>query len=205
MWCERQKNIIDMLIFRYPVSKCKISKYLDLSRYLLGHFSIASVQFSSFLCWMQSFDSDKSYLRMFSLHVQIDKSISFWLMCYCLVVSRPWASFSLMKDFFSSMTSFAYTDDREIIHVWDVGKDLYCIDSNPCLIFILLTISEKENLPFASFLAIPFLRGSFLWAKASDYWIVDWSNPEFTTVLWVVYNDLMIKSKTKITLITWSH
>ena len=199
-----------MRIFRYPVSKYKISKYLDISRYLLGLFSMwnwghCTVQFSSFLSWVQSFDSDKTYLQMFSLHVQIDTSISFWLMCYCLVVSRPWASFSLMKDFFSSMTSFAYTDGREIIHVWDVGKDLYCIDSNPCLIFILLTISEKENLPFTSFLAIPFLRGSFLWAKASDYWIVDWSNPEFTTVLWVVYNDLMIKSKTKITLITWSH
>ena len=105
-----------MLIFRYPVSKCKISKYLDISRYLLGHFSIAysshcTVQFSSFLCWVQSFDSDKSYSMMFSLQVQIDTSISCWLMCFCLVFSilnwRHWASFSMIKDFFSSMISFA--------------------------------------------------------------------------------------------------
>ena len=180
-----------MLIFRYPVSKCKISKYLDISRYLLGLFSMwnwghCTVQFSSFLSWVQSFDSDKSYLWMFSLHVQIDTSISFWLMCYCLVVSRPWASFSLMKDFFPSMTFFAYSASRETTHVREVGKDLYCIDSNPCLILRLLTISEKENLPLASFLAIPFLRGPFLPAAASDSWIVDLSDPEFTPVPWVV-------------------
>ena len=85
-------DTVDTLIFRYPVSKCKISKYLDISRYLLGHFSIAyschcTVRFNSFLCWVQSFDSDKSYSMMFSLQVQIDTSISFWLMCFCLVVS----------------------------------------------------------------------------------------------------------------------
>ena len=93
-----------MLIFRYPVSKCKISKYQDISRYLLGLFSMwisgrCTVKFSSFLSWVQSFDSDKSYSLMFFLQVQIDASISFWLMCFCLVVSRPWASFSLMKDY----------------------------------------------------------------------------------------------------------
>ena len=74
-----------MLIFRYPVSKCKISKYLDLSRYLLGDFSIASVQFSSFLCWVQSFDSDKSYSMVFS--IQVADCIYFCWVCFCLVVS----------------------------------------------------------------------------------------------------------------------
>ena len=64
-----------MLIFRYPVSKCKISKYLDISRYLLGHFSIAysshcTVLFSSFLSWGQSFDSDRSYSMVFSFQMQ---------------------------------------------------------------------------------------------------------------------------------------
>ena len=79
-----------MLIFRYPVSKCKISKYLDISRYLLGHFSIAysshcTVQFSSFLCWVQSFDSDKSYSMVFS--IQVADCIYFCWVCFCLVVS----------------------------------------------------------------------------------------------------------------------
>ena len=79
-----------MLIFRYPVSKCKISKYLDISRFLLGHFSIAysshcTVQFSSLHCWVHSFDSDKSYSMAFSFQVQI--AYNFWLMCFYLVVS----------------------------------------------------------------------------------------------------------------------
>ena len=157
-----------MLKFRYPVSKCKICKYLDISRYLLGLFSMwnsghCTVQFSPFLSWAQSFDSDKSCSLMFSLQVQIDTSISFWLMCFCLVVSRPWANFSsLMKDFFSFMTSFAYSDARETTHLRYVGRDMYCMDSNTCLILRQLTISEKENLPFTSFLAIPFLRGPFI-------------------------------------------
>ena len=59
------------------------------------------------------------------------------------------------------MTSFAYSDAREATHVREVGKDLYSIYSNLCLILRLLTISEKENLPLASFLAIPFLRSPF--------------------------------------------
>ena len=36
------------------------------------------------------------------------------------------------------------------------------------ILALLLTIKEKENLPLASFLAIPFLRGPFLRAAASD-------------------------------------
>ena len=159
-----------MLIFRYPVSKSKISKYLDISRYLLGHFSIAySMQFGSFLCWVQSFDSDKSYSMIFSFQVQIA-----YIFGWCAVVILNWR------------TSFAYSDAREATHVWEVEKDLYSIYSNSCLILRLLTISEKENLPLAWFLAIPLLRSPFLWEAASDSWIVDWSDPEFTLVPWVV-------------------
>ena len=166
-----------MLIFRYPISKYKISKYLDISRYLLGLFSMwnwghCTVQFSSFLSWVQSFDSDKSYLRMFSLHVQIDTSISFWLMCYCFVVSRPWASFSLMKDFFSPMTSFAYWPMSEMLEristsstqilasfldYWQLVKIKIC-PSHHFLLFLFLGALFYEQQPVTPALWIDLIQ-----------------------------------------------
>ena len=144
----------------------------------MWYSSHCTVQFSSFLCWVP-WILIRATLWYSPSRCRLMQAYLFGLMCFCLVVSRPWASFSLIKDFFSSMTSFAYSDARGVTRVWDVGKNLYFLNSNPCL-------SEKEYLPLASFLAIPFLRGSFLWAAASYSWIVDWYDPEFTLVLWVI-------------------